>query len=114
MASDVTVAECGVDIEFMELDRVAVKGRETPVAVFTVLAAQGSLDPSQAEARQEFTLGLELYRGRRFEEAGQHFLRALESWPGLTPASLFLGRCRAWQETPPPPDWDAVFRPEQK
>ncbi len=71
-------------------------------------------DEFLAEARQEFSLGLELYRARRFEEAGRHFLRAVESWPGLTSASVFLGRCRAMQETPPPPDWDAVFRPDAK
>ncbi len=114
MASDVTVAECGPAVEFMELDRVAVKGRETPVTVFMVLADQGGLTQSLSEARQEFSRGLELYRKLRFEEAGQHFLRAVETWPDLTPASVFLGRCRAMQETPPPPDWDAVFRPDAK
>jgi hypothetical protein len=57
---------------------------------------------------------LKLYRGRRFEEASRHFAKALEYWPGATPASVFLGRCRNLQENPPPPDWDAVFRPEQK
>ena len=114
MASDATVAECGGAMEFMALDRVAVKGRETPVTVYTLMASQDELAPPRSEARKEFSLGLELYRGGHFEEAAHHFLQALESWPGLTPASVFLGRCRTWQETPPSPDWDAVFRPDQK
>jgi adenylate cyclase len=114
LASDATVAECGAALDFMELDRVAVKGRETPVTVYAVLAMPKELAPSRSEARREFSLGLELYRNQSFEEALRCFLRALKSWPGLTPASVFLERCRAMQETPPPPGWDAVFRPDQK
>ena len=114
MASDATVAASGPGIEFWELDRVAVKGREHPVTVFMVLALQGELSPAQAEARQEFVQGLELYRKRCFEEAGRHFVRALEAWPETAPAKEFLERCRRLQEAPPPPEWDGVFRPEQK
>lgn len=114
MASEATVAESRDAIEFWELDRVAVKGREAPVAVFTVLALRGELSAAQAAAREEFARGLELFRQRLFEEAGRHFLRAVEHWPGATPASVFLGRCRTLQENPPPPEWDAVFRPDKK
>jgi adenylate cyclase len=114
MASDATVAASGPGIEFWELDRVAVKGRERPVTVFMVLASQGDLSPAQAEARQEFVLGLRLYRERRFEEAGRQFARSLERWPEAAPARIFLERCRWFQDKLPPSDWDAVFRPEQK
>jgi adenylate cyclase len=48
MASDTTVQECGDALEFRELDRVAVKGRETPVAVYQVWTLKGELTPDQA------------------------------------------------------------------
>jgi adenylate cyclase len=114
LASEATVAESGGSIEFWELDRVAVKGREAPVTVFTVLALQGELPPAQAAAREEYARGLELFRRRLFEEAERHFLAALAHWPGAAAASVFLGRCRALQKNPPPPSWDAVFRPDKK
>jgi adenylate cyclase len=114
LASEATVAASGGSLEFMELDRVAVKGRETPVTVFTVLAATEELTPAQAAARQEFAQGLACYRQRGFEEAGRHFAKALEAWPEAASAQVFLKRCRGFQEIPPPPDWDGVFRPEQK
>ncbi len=114
LASEATVAESSNGIEFWELDRVAVKGREAPVTIFTVLALQGELSPAQAAAREEFSRGLELFRERRFEEAGRHFLNASEHWPGAAPAKIFFERCRAFKATPPPPAWDAVFRPDKK
>ncbi len=114
LASDATVAACGEAVEFLELDRVAVKGREKPVTVYQVLALPGELTQAQIEARQAFAAGLELYFQRRFEEAEVHFTRALELWPEIQPARIFLARCRRFQETPPPPEWDAVFRPEEK
>ncbi|MDI6854006.1 MAG: adenylate/guanylate cyclase domain-containing protein [Deltaproteobacteria bacterium] len=114
LASEATVAESSDGIEFWELDRVAVKGREAPVTVFNVMALRGGLSPAQAAAREEYARGLECFRRRLFEEAERHFLAALEKWPGATAASVFLGRCRALQKNPPPPAWDAVFRPDKK
>ncbi|MEW6387224.1 MAG: adenylate/guanylate cyclase domain-containing protein [Thermodesulfobacteriota bacterium] len=114
LASETTVQECAGAMEFRELDRVAVKGRETPIAVFQVLALPGALTPAQAGAREEFARGLELYREGRFAAAAAHFSRALEYWPEDHPSLVFLTRCQQYEINPPPPDWDAVFRPDQK
>jgi adenylate cyclase len=114
MASETTVQECQGAIEFQELDWVAVKGRETPVGVFTALAFRGELDVSRDQARKAFTAGLALYRQRRFDQAVQAFQEALGHWPEFAPCREFLRRCHEWQETPPLEDWDAVFRPDKK
>lgn len=114
LASEATVAACGPQAEFLELDRVAVKGREAPVTVFAVLAEAGGLTESRSKARQEFAQGLALYRERRFSEAMAHFHSTLELWPELPPARVFLERCRRFQTEPPPDGWNGVFRPDQK
>ncbi|MBM4285260.1 MAG: CHASE2 domain-containing protein [Deltaproteobacteria bacterium] len=114
MASEATRAECGGEVEFMELDQVAVKGRAAPVTVFAVLGTAGELSQLQAEARQEFLEGLSLYRQGRFVEAVLHFERAREHLPDPHPAEVYLERCRHYQAAPPPPGWDGVFRPEKK
>jgi adenylate cyclase len=114
MASEATVQECGDAVEFRELDLVAVKGRETPVAVFQVLALKGELTPAQAGAREEFARGLQLYRQRQFSEAAAAFSAALQHLSEDGPPKAFLERCQQFQTTPPPPDWDTVFRPEAK
>jgi adenylate cyclase len=114
MASDTTVQECAGAMEFRELDRVAVKGRETPIAVFQVLALPGELTPAQAAAREEFARGLKLYRQGQFAAAAAHFSQALEHLPQDGPSQVFLTRCQQYETNPPTPDWDAVFRPDQK
>lgn len=114
MASEATVAECGGAVEFRELDLVAVKGRETPVRVFQVLALPEQLTPELAELRREFAQGLELYRRGEFSLAEVRFRAALETAPEDGPTRTFLERCRRFQEAPPPPEWDTVFRPEGK
>jgi adenylate cyclase len=114
MASEATVGEAGGQVEFRELDRVAVKGREAPVTVFEVLALTGELTPPQAGAREAFARGLDLYRQARFAEAAAAFAAALEHLPEDSPSGVFLERCRQFEAAPPPVDWDAVFRPEAK
>jgi adenylate cyclase len=114
MASEAVVTECGKDIEFRELDLVAVKGREAPVRVYEALGLKGKLTPAQAATREDFIPGLELYRRGRFEEAIARFAHALQHAPGDGPSQTFLNRCREFETHPPPADWDTVFRPEAK
>jgi adenylate cyclase len=114
MASETTVAECAGVVEFRELDLVAVKGKEQAIRVFEVLGLTGELEPELIRRRQDFAQALELYRQRRFPEAGAAFEAILTENPEDGPARIYRDRCRRFQEVPPPPDWDTVFRPEGK
>lgn len=114
LASETTVQECQGLIEFLEVDWVAVKGREQPVAVFQVLALGGELPASQAAAREAFAAGLARYRQGHFGQAASFFQQALAQWPEHGPSRTFLHRCQVYQAKPPAADWDAVFRPESK
>ncbi len=114
LASEATVIECGEAVEFRELDRVAVKGREAPVKVFQVLALKGELISEQVALRETFAQGLSLYRQGQFSQAAALFEAILEKEPEDGPARTFLTRCREFQETPPPAAWDSVFRPDAK
>jgi adenylate cyclase len=114
LASETTRQECADNVLFREVDRVAVKGRETPVTVYQPLGLQDDLPPAKATLSQEFAEALELYRQRKFSEAGARFQHILGENPEDGPARVFWGRCQQFQGSPPPPDWDGVFRPDQK
>jgi adenylate cyclase len=114
MASETTVQECQGEIEFLELDWVAVKGRETPVKVFNALAPKGELTPPQEQARSAFGAGLALYRHGLWGQAEQAFQQSLEYWPEYGPSLEFRQRCQEQQTAPAPGEWDAVFRPDKK
>ncbi|MFN7959957.1 MAG: adenylate/guanylate cyclase domain-containing protein [Thermoanaerobaculia bacterium] len=90
-----------------EVDRVRVKGKAKPVAIFELLAPQpGSPGEQQLVAR--FAEALASYRARRFEAAEEQLLSLLEAFPGDGPARHLLERCRHYRETPPPDAWDGV------
>jgi adenylate cyclase len=114
MASETTAAECTGTVEFRELDLVAVKGKEQAVRVFEVLGLTGELEPEVIRRRQDFAQALELYRQGRFPEAQAAFEAILTENPEDGPARTYRDRCRKFQETPPPDNWDTVFRPEGK
>lgn len=114
MASEATREDCREAVEFMELDLVAVKGRETPVKVYQVLALKGELAPEAAQVRERFEEGLGWYRQRKFSEAAACFAELLKQVPENGPARAYLARCQAFLAVPPPPDWDGVFRPDKK
>lgn len=114
LVSESTVQECAGGVEFRELDRVAVKGRETPVAVYQALAPAGGLTPEAAALREEFGQGLAFYRQGSFAEAEAVFQNILTRNPEDRPAGAFLKRCQDFQAGQPPGDWEGVFRPDKK
>ena len=114
LVSETTAGECGDAVEFQELDRVAVKGRETPVVVYQPLALKNGLTPEEALVREEFAEGLAWYRQGNFSQAAALWQNILAKNPEHGPARMFLGRCQEFQDSPPPPDWDGVFRPDKK
>jgi adenylate cyclase len=114
LASETTAAECGDQVLFREVDRVAVKGRATPVAVYQPLGLIEVLGPEMADLCREFAEALALYRLGKFAQAGALWEKILEKHPEDGPSRVFWERCRAFQAGPPPPEWDAVFRPDQK
>ncbi len=91
-----------------------MKGRETPVRVFEVLALKDELTLEMQARGREFAQTLDLYRRGDFSGAATGFGAFLERFPADGPARAFLERCRRYQETAPPEDWDTVFRPDSK
>lgn len=114
LVSEDTAAALEGALELMEVDQVAVKGRETPVRVFQVLAPAGELSPEVQVGREAYLMGLAAYRQRRFDEAAKHFARSRELLPEGNPAGALMTRCRRLLAEPLPPEWDGVFRPEGK
>jgi adenylate cyclase len=113
-ASETTVAECGDGVLFRELDRVAVKGKEKPVGVYQPLGLTEAVTPADLELSKEFAEALELYRQEKFGEAAARFEKILAKHPGDGPSQVFLERCQTYENSPPPPGWDGVFRADKK
>jgi adenylate cyclase len=114
LASETTMAACGDDVLFREVDRVAVKGKETAVAVYQPLGLKDNLTPEKMALSKEFTEALEMYRQKKFSEAASLFQKILAQYPDDRPSQVFWKRCQDFQASPPPPGWSGVFRPDKK
>jgi len=106
IVSDVSRVQAGMGFCTRELDQVQVRGRKTPVTIFELVwVAPGEPIPLWLSSFEE---GRVAYLERDWSNAVSHFEEVLRLKPQDGPAALYLRRCRRYQETPPPPDWQGV------
>ncbi|MES2153339.1 MAG: adenylate/guanylate cyclase domain-containing protein [Pseudomonadota bacterium] len=97
-------------VVFRELDRVRVKGKREPVAIFEALGlAAGSGEAQLAQLRQHAE-ALAAYRARQFEIASRLF----ESGVQDSVTQLYRARCARLIANAPAPDWEAIETLDEK
>jgi adenylate cyclase len=96
------------DIAFMPIDRVRVKGKDQPVAIYEPLGVAAEVAPARLEAARQFEAALDDYNGQRWT-AAETKLRALNNEAPCKLYDVYLQRVAVFQEMPPPADWDGVF-----
>jgi adenylate cyclase len=115
LLSELTKAKLKGIYRLREVDRVIVKGKTTPVAIFECLDYHDDNSfPNLMETIGTFTEGLARYREADFERAADWFQKALDANPGDDVSSLYLERCRLLLESPPPTEWDGVWVMSEK
>ncbi|MCH8475439.1 MAG: adenylate/guanylate cyclase domain-containing protein [Opitutales bacterium] len=104
------------EILFRPIDRIVVKGRETPVEIYEPIDFLDKASSRGKELVDCFSEGLEAYRRGDFEQARTAFLESEkhEVRFGFNPSRLFLDRVEVMRRDPPGPDWDGVFRMTNK
>jgi adenylate cyclase len=93
-----------------EIDLVRVKGREQTVRIYELLGnSEDSLPKEKEKSLSYFAAGLEAYRQQFWQEALGNFKQSLALLPEDGPSRIMADRCRIYQETPPPEEWDGVI-----
>jgi len=90
---------------FRLLDTVAVKGKSRGVKIYT---AKKALSETETKAWNYHNKGMELYYKRDFATAAKYFAAAYNLIPGDFNAKSLYKRCKTYEVTPPPSDWDGV------
>jgi adenylate cyclase len=115
LLSELTQAKLKGVYRLREVDKVIVKGKTKPVAVFECLDYhEDDSFPNLMETVGAFTEGLTRYRETDFERASDWFRKALDANPGDKVSSLYLDRCRLLLESPPAAEWDGVWMMSEK
>ena len=109
LVSETTRAAAGEGLVFREMDRVRVKGKKLPVAIFEPLGRTGELSDEVLLRLNLFHQALEAYRGQRWDEAKALLLDLQQQEPQSKLYALFLKRIEQLRQTPPGADWDGAF-----
>jgi adenylate cyclase len=94
------------------VDLMTVKGKTKPVEVFSLLSDRSLPPPAWLATYHE---AIKLYRARKFSEAAARFNDARHEMTGEDfLCTMYRLRCAAYEQKPPPEDWDGSFTLEEK
>jgi len=96
------------DIVVRELDRVRVKGKDEPVAIFEPIGLQGSVDQETLDRLKLFAQALKFYRAQEWDKAELQLLNLLKTEPDSGLYRMYIERIGAYRTSPPPSGWDGV------
>ncbi|MBM65766.1 MAG: adenylate/guanylate cyclase domain-containing protein [Myxococcales bacterium] len=113
LVSEFTVAGLQDDYLLREVDRLRVKGKSEPVAMYEALdwtaAYPEAVFPNRDRVLQLFEVGMDCYKERLWDDARQAFKQSLDLNPADKVSELYLDRCQTFMQSPPPDDWDGVW-----
>lgn len=95
-----------------EVDAVRVKGKQTAVRIFTIIAEASDKTAEIDRLRMQSDAALAAYRAQRWDEAAA-LLGPLAA-TGDGPAATLLARIPALRQANLPSDWDGVFEMTKK
>ena len=102
------------DIVFREVDRVRVKGKEEPVAIFEPIGVDGQVDKNMLDEIELWHHCLGAYRAQDWDQAESQLVDLHQLNPTLGLYRIFSEKISECRANPPGPDWDGVTKFETK
>jgi len=96
------------DMTFRELDRVRVKGKDEPVAIYEPLGLTAELSPAVLSGLRQWQQALRLYRARDWDGAELQIYNLLQEAPDCRLYALYTERIVALRRNPPDGNWDGT------
>lgn len=97
------------------VDKVIVKGKTLPVAVYEVLDFMNdSTFPNMIECLGHFNNGITYYQKARWDDAKKCFQTVLGLNPQDFCSQMYVERCDYLKEHPPEGEWDGVWKLKSK
>lgn len=107
LVGEATKAEC-LDITFQIVDRVRVKGKDVPVAIYEPLGLATEMTPERLKEVAQFEAAFQEYQGQRWDDAEIKFME-LRKANARKLYDVYLDRVTHFRFNPPAADWDGVF-----
>jgi adenylate cyclase len=106
--------DAAADAVFREIDRVRVKGKDEPVAVYEPLGLEAEVGKARAEELKLWAQALKAYRSKAWEQAELVLFNLQRLYPAAPLYSFYSQRVARYRADPPPPGWDGVTTFETK
>lgn len=97
------------EFTYRELDKVRVKGKHKPIAIYEPLGATADISPEQMQTLKLLNQGLHDYRQQQWTSAQLIFAQLAEQHPHDKLYPIYLERIAYYLESPPETDWDGAF-----
>ena len=102
------------DFVYREIDRVRVKGKGEPVAIFEPIGVEGGIGRERQEELKLWTQALKAYRAQNWEQAELVLFNLQRLYPGAPLYSFYAERVARYRQRLPGPGWDGVTSFETK
>ncbi len=102
------------DIVFREVDRVQVKGKEEPVAIFEPIGLDGEVGKGMLEELKLWNQALRHYRAQDWDQAEVALLNLSRMAPERGLYGKYMDRVAHLRKAPPEADWKGVWKFETK
>jgi adenylate cyclase len=99
---------------YREIDRVRVKGKGEPVAIFEPIGVEGEIGRERQEELKLWTQALKAYRAQNWEQAELVLFNLQRLYPGAPLYSFYAERVARYRQRLPEPGWDGVTSFETK
>jgi adenylate cyclase len=97
------------EFTYRELDKVRVKGKHKPIAIYEPLGVTADISPEQLQTLSQLNQGLHDYRQQQWDSAQLIFEQLAEQHPHDKLYPIYLERIAYYLESPPEADWDGAF-----
>ncbi|MBF0142649.1 MAG: adenylate/guanylate cyclase domain-containing protein [Magnetococcales bacterium] len=97
------------ELLFRELDRVRVKGKAEPVAIFEPVGLKEQIGQETRTELEVYHQAVELYRQQRWKDAEKRFKALQQRDPERGIYNIYLERIAHFVQHPPGAAWDGVF-----
>ncbi len=102
------------EVVFRELDRVRVKGKDKPVAVFEPVGLASEVEPAKLEELQLWNRALDHYRSQHWDAAEADLVKLIARAPDCRLYVHYSERVAYYRRQPPGEQWDGVTTFETK
>ncbi|HEX7965216.1 MAG TPA: adenylate/guanylate cyclase domain-containing protein [Gammaproteobacteria bacterium] len=97
------------EFQYVELDKVRVKGKDKPVSIYEPLCHKDKVDKELKALLLRHKQALAAYRNQDWDGAEKEFFSLQQSNPGRALYGMYLDRVAYFRSHPPGAGWDGVF-----